>query len=422
MEKRKPFRRGSRGQKIENYYKVLGVRANATQETIKKKYIEAVKAFPPETHPEKFQQIRRAYETLRDPVRRNEYDLMRKYGDKLENIMGEAFEQAGSGRLEKAAGLFRKALKISPDNFQIYMALAEIALLQEDEESFRENFRIAGELAPEDKKVDILMLKARALLDGDRAEEALSVLESIREMYPEKYELLKNAYIEAYLDLGRYEELWDLLQTMIPAPGSQNSEDVFIFIHLINTMIELEKWSLWSNIQSRTRKFLKSITDPEDRIMVLSALSIECYEYYTVGRFRESEIFIDLMSHVDSKNRQIRDLRERIQKLARVEKEILRMTRDGDVYPLISLYAFEWFYSDIDGVDPEVVSEAREIAEHSSEPAGVDLVFDELIVDSISYMKKKYPLVYKTFQENWEALFKERIAYLNREARRWYSR
>jgi len=208
---------------------------------------------------------------------------------------------------------------------------------------------------------------------------------------------------------------------MIPAPGSRNPEDIYIFIHLINAMIELEKWSVWSNIQSRTRKFLKSITDHEDRIMVLSALDIECFEYYMVGRFRESELFVDLMYCVDSKNRHIRELRESIQKLARVEKEILRMNRDDNVYPLISLYAFEWFYRDI--VDPEVVSEVREeIKQHSPEPAGVDLIFDEVIVDSIAYMKKKYPLVYKTFQENWDALFKERITYLNREARRWYSR
>lgn len=68
-----PFKKTNRRKKkqsMENYYKILNTRANASQLTIKKKYIEMVKQYPPETHPEEFQKIRQAYETLRDPVKR----------------------------------------------------------------------------------------------------------------------------------------------------------------------------------------------------------------------------------------------------------------------------------------------------------------------------------------------------------------
>ena len=47
-------------------YAVLGLPADAEDETIRRRYLELVKQFSPERHPEKFAEVRRAYEKLRD--------------------------------------------------------------------------------------------------------------------------------------------------------------------------------------------------------------------------------------------------------------------------------------------------------------------------------------------------------------------
>ena len=47
-------------------YAVLGLRADADDETIRRRYLELVKQFSPEHHPEKFALVRQAYENLRD--------------------------------------------------------------------------------------------------------------------------------------------------------------------------------------------------------------------------------------------------------------------------------------------------------------------------------------------------------------------
>jgi preprotein translocase subunit Sec63 len=47
-------------------YAVLGLPADSDDETIRRRYLELVKQFSPERHPEKFAAIRRAYESLRD--------------------------------------------------------------------------------------------------------------------------------------------------------------------------------------------------------------------------------------------------------------------------------------------------------------------------------------------------------------------
>ena len=56
-------------------YAVLGLPSDADDETIRRRYLELVKQFSPEHHPEKFAAIRRAYESLRDLETRLRYRL-----------------------------------------------------------------------------------------------------------------------------------------------------------------------------------------------------------------------------------------------------------------------------------------------------------------------------------------------------------
>ena len=56
-------------------YAVLGLQADADDETIRRRYLELVKQFSPEHHPEKFALVRRAYESLRDLETRLRYRL-----------------------------------------------------------------------------------------------------------------------------------------------------------------------------------------------------------------------------------------------------------------------------------------------------------------------------------------------------------
>lgn len=48
-------------------YKILGITPPCSAAELRKRYLEMVKQFPPETNPEKFSQIHAAYEQLRNP-------------------------------------------------------------------------------------------------------------------------------------------------------------------------------------------------------------------------------------------------------------------------------------------------------------------------------------------------------------------
>jgi curved DNA-binding protein CbpA len=47
-------------------YEVLGLPAEADDDTIRRRYLELVRQFSPEHHPEKFSRVRAAYEQLKD--------------------------------------------------------------------------------------------------------------------------------------------------------------------------------------------------------------------------------------------------------------------------------------------------------------------------------------------------------------------
>jgi curved DNA-binding protein CbpA len=56
-------------------YDVLGLPADSDDEAIRRRYLELVRQFSPEHHPEKFAEVRAAYESLRDLDTRLRYRL-----------------------------------------------------------------------------------------------------------------------------------------------------------------------------------------------------------------------------------------------------------------------------------------------------------------------------------------------------------
>src|SRR5271165_5480353 len=56
-------------------YAILGLQGDSDDDTIRRRYLELVRQFSPEQHPEKFAAVRQAYESLRDLNTRLRYRL-----------------------------------------------------------------------------------------------------------------------------------------------------------------------------------------------------------------------------------------------------------------------------------------------------------------------------------------------------------
>lgn len=56
-------------------YQTLGLPGRATEDEVRKRYLELVREFRPDQAPERFAEIRAAYDAVRDPSRRLESEL-----------------------------------------------------------------------------------------------------------------------------------------------------------------------------------------------------------------------------------------------------------------------------------------------------------------------------------------------------------
>ncbi len=101
-----------------DFYKILGVDENASQEQIKSAYRQLAKKYHPDTHKndkqaeERFKEISEAYAVLKDKEKRKKYDQLRKYGNHQQyNSQGFDFEDlssmfGGRGRTKRSTGGF----------------------------------------------------------------------------------------------------------------------------------------------------------------------------------------------------------------------------------------------------------------------------------------------------------------------------
>jgi len=53
---------------ITDPHRVLGLPQHASEAEIRRRYLELVKEFPPERDPERFREVRAAYEAVKDPL------------------------------------------------------------------------------------------------------------------------------------------------------------------------------------------------------------------------------------------------------------------------------------------------------------------------------------------------------------------
>ncbi|MBW4509113.1 MAG: DnaJ domain-containing protein [Scytonematopsis contorta HA4267-MV1] len=95
-------------------YQVLEVLPQSSPEEIKRAYYQLVRKYPPEKDPEKFNEIRGAYETLSDPRSRENYDSIQDYGEQISELFGQAKEKMDAKDWPNAIPLLKHLLVLSP--------------------------------------------------------------------------------------------------------------------------------------------------------------------------------------------------------------------------------------------------------------------------------------------------------------------
>ncbi|KAB8335259.1 tetratricopeptide repeat protein [Scytonema tolypothrichoides VB-61278] len=95
-------------------YHILGISSQASADEIKRAYFQLVRKYSPEKDPERFKQIRIAYNTLFDSNARENYDAMQKYGDQVKDLILQAQNKMQVEEWTNAISLLKQVLVLAP--------------------------------------------------------------------------------------------------------------------------------------------------------------------------------------------------------------------------------------------------------------------------------------------------------------------
>jgi curved DNA-binding protein CbpA len=85
-------------------YDIMGVSPQADEATVRRRYLELVRQFPPEKHPQQFAEIREAYDALRDPETRLLRLMFQPHtGESLDDIVADVRARMQASRIPTEA-------------------------------------------------------------------------------------------------------------------------------------------------------------------------------------------------------------------------------------------------------------------------------------------------------------------------------
>ena len=103
--------------KLTNYYKLLGIDPKADQQTVKRAYLDAVRKWHPDKNPDRIEEaeektkvLNQAYQMLKDPETRKNYDRMLRY-TKGKDFNAYINDEAIKDKIDKAYPALKSALK-----------------------------------------------------------------------------------------------------------------------------------------------------------------------------------------------------------------------------------------------------------------------------------------------------------------------
>ncbi|MEK4299473.1 DnaJ domain-containing protein [Oceanobacillus sp. FSL W8-0428] len=438
--------------KNESYYKILGTTANIGQARIEEKYLEALEKHPQETDPEGYAKVQEAYEVLNDPEKRAAYDDARKHGkkadkqqkkadkamsvkaeqnntseadsianevkqfDEAEQLIIDAKKLIDRGDNQKAFEVYKKLNQLVPDSGEIKFKLLKLASLNGDVDEMEKIFSEIIPLTASDEELQIIYtLKADIYQNNGYPDKAIETYEDLLEKFPEQKAMFAPGLAHLYINTAYSDKVTNLMEQSQPTEADDAKTATAFYLSWINIIITTEKWSVLSKVLSKFKKHIKTISDEQDFKRLQDEL-MEQYMYFHKGAlFQEAEIYISLADVITQKNNNdIRKAHNETKKQARLQKEISKLSHDENAYQLLYYRAYEWFYTG-------KMAAAKVIAVMNELPA---YVRQQLESDKESYaagilqLKKKYPFIYKSYQNQWDSLFEQLTAGLSRQEKR----
>lgn len=168
-------------------YEVLGVARDVSEKDLKRRYFALLRQFPPETHPDEFNRVQRAYDVLKDPEARAAlestgpfHDVEEPYRTRLREIL----QNLDSERADFARVELKTLVEERPDLSEARNLLQQVLFRQGQHDEAEAEARELVQQAP--KNPFFRYRWALSLRTLNRVDEAIAQVEVWRELTEQK--------------------------------------------------------------------------------------------------------------------------------------------------------------------------------------------------------------------------------------------
>lgn len=187
------------------FYHVLEISPESSPEEIKRSYFGLIRKYPPQKEPDRFQSIQEAYDTLRDPKARANYDSLQQHGDQISELVKEAGDKMSEGQWKSAIPVLKKIVILLPE---ANAALNQLGICFTQTEDWANAFKIYQRLTSTNIDVPLywsnyghaLKQHAESLANGKNEKKIL--YEQAREQFKKAIDL-EPYNSEPYIEIAR---------------------------------------------------------------------------------------------------------------------------------------------------------------------------------------------------------------------------
>ncbi|MEJ5169909.1 MAG: DnaJ domain-containing protein [Fimbriimonadales bacterium] len=380
------------GDRLPDYYELLGVSRDASPEEIKRAWARLVRIYTPEKDPKRNHELNQAKTILLDPKARKEYDVSLDYGEEIEELLAEAHEAMEEERWDDAVEPLKEVLAYNKDDLNARFLLA-----------------IAHQRGgrPKDACAALVWLTQKAP-DSSLYRMVLGqVLEELGRLVDAEVELrraceLAGSDSQPHLELARFlarhdrcPEAEQAIEQAIQADGKVDVSDLDALFELPLIHLRAGQYAMIGQDAQRIAQLLQG-ADPGLREYAAFRF-LNCADALVkVQRYREAVLFVDASKKLAPIPAELANWEAYVRRVASCVSELLRMQEDSNVIKPIGAIAYahvahlaDW---EID-VDPEELLQRSVLALNSLHPATVR--------SSIHRLRSEYPAIYDLASEHW---------------------
>lgn len=378
-----------------NYYEILGITIYATSIEIKKAYIVLIKEFPAETYPEKFKQIRQAYEVLGNEKTRREYDTLSEYGTEIETNLAEGLKCMDDNNYGEAESFFKKILILEPSFTYIRNYYALCLTYQNDtEKAIKQYQRIMKE---EPDNTVYLTNYALALKRDNRLEESISILELACEI-DKSDTYIFFLLIDMYCHLQQFHTAVNKIEYVLLSTNEEKFYSFEYLLKLVEVYIRKKEDTRISQTLLRIKNLLSRF--PGEREYAAHEIAKLVYKLNRTKLFEQTALVMEMAAEIDPRSESIQGLRIETMEKKLVYREYEDVQKESVVLPAIKDSLLLYLFGD------EVSGEEYEEFNEKMKQAVIDSCRfqSEEMIQSVKRIMIHYPQTYEVRKEFFKQL------------------